>query len=232
MARRGANAVPLSRGGQQGGAPRHNRFYALQGRQRVEEAPDIITGMLKVFDFDVYALIDPGATLSFVTPFVAKKFHVEPELLCESYEVSTPIGASIVARRVYKNCSVCILHKILPCDLVELDMVDFDIILGMDWLHAYYASIDCRTRRVKFPFPNKLILEWEMISKGCLYHLMRVKDVESKAIPIKPVPIVNEFVEVFLEDLPGVPLDREIDFGIDVLLDTQPISIPPYRMAP
>ena len=46
------------------------------------------------------------------------------------------------------------------------------------------------------------------------------------------VPVVNEFLEVFLDELPGIPPDREIDFGIDVLPDTQPISIPPYRMAP
>lgn len=96
--------------------------------------PDVVIGMLKLFDFDMYALIDPGATLSFVTSFVAKKFHIEPALLCESYEVSTPIGASIVARKVYKNSPICILHKILTCNLVELDMVDFDVILGMDWL--------------------------------------------------------------------------------------------------
>ena len=40
------------------------------------------------------------------------------------------------------------------------------------------------------------------------------------------------FSEVFPEDLPGVPPKRKIDFGIDLLPDTQPISIPPYRMAP
>ncbi|XP_015163269.1 uncharacterized protein [Solanum tuberosum] len=95
------------------------------------------------------------------SPFVAKKFHVEPDVLCESYKVSTPIGAYIVARKVYRNCPICILHKILPCDLVELNMVDFDVVLGMDWLHAYYASIDSRTRKVKFQFPSEPILEWE-----------------------------------------------------------------------
>ncbi|WMV55015.1 hypothetical protein MTR67_048400, partial [Solanum verrucosum] len=49
---------------------------------------------------------------------------------------------------------------------------------------------------------------------------------------IESVPIVNEFLDVFPNDLPGVPLEREIDFGIDLIPDTQPISIPPYRMAP
>ena len=43
---------------------------------------------------------------------------------------------------------------------------------------------------------------------------------------------MNEFLDVFSEDLPGIPPEREIEFGIDLLPDTQPISISPYRMAP
>ena len=46
------------------------------------------------------------------------------------------------------------------------------------------------------------------------------------------IPVVKDFFNVFLEELPELPLDKEIDFGIDVSLGTQPISIPPYRMAP
>ncbi|KAH0764840.1 hypothetical protein KY285_000711 [Solanum tuberosum] len=45
-------------------------------------------------------------------------------------------------------------------------------------------------------------------------------------------PSIQSVLEVFLDDLPGVPLEREIDFGIDIPPDTRPISIPPYRMAP
>lgn len=54
-----------------------------------------------------------------------------------------------------------ILHKVLPCDFVVLNMMDFDIILGMDWSHAHYAFIDCRTRKARFQFPNEPILMWE-----------------------------------------------------------------------
>lgn len=42
-------------------------------------------------------------------------------------------------------------------EFVKLDMLDFDVILGMDWLDAFFASIDCRTQVVKFEFPNKSI---------------------------------------------------------------------------
>ena len=71
-----------------------------------------------------------------------------------------------------------------------------------------------------------------MISKGYICHLVRVRDMEAESPTLQSVPVVNEFVDVFPEDLPGLPPEREVDFGIDLPPDTQPISIPPYRMAP
>ncbi|KAH0773702.1 hypothetical protein KY290_010839 [Solanum tuberosum] len=70
-----------------------------------------------------------------------------------------------------------------------------------------------------------------MIFKGCMYHIVRVMDVESKFPFLESVPVVSKFLEVFPNDFPSIPPKREIDFGINFLPDTQPISIPPYRMA-
>ncbi|KAH0709559.1 hypothetical protein KY284_010986 [Solanum tuberosum] len=155
-----------------------------------------------------------------------------------------------MARRVYRNCPVIVSQKVTSADLVELEMVDFDVILGMDWLHSCYASVNCRTRIVHFQFPDEPILEWKgsslapmgrfisylkarkMISKGYLYNLVWVKDSSSETPTLKSIPMVNEFPEVFPDDLPGVPPEREIEFRIDLLPDTQPISIPLYKMAP
>ena len=56
--------------------------------------------------------------------------------------------------------SIGVIHLIVTLvNLVELNMLEFDFILGIDWLHVCFASIDCRTRVVKFQFPSKLILE-------------------------------------------------------------------------
>ncbi|WMV49693.1 hypothetical protein MTR67_043078, partial [Solanum verrucosum] len=55
---------------------------------------------------------------------------------------------------------------------------------------------------------------------------------ESEIPPFESVPVVKDFPNVFLDDLIGIPPEWEIDFDIDLLSDTQPISIPPYRMAP
>ena len=67
----------------------------------------------------------------------------------------------VVAKCVYRNCPIMLTNRITYVELVELDMVEFDIILGMDWLHCCFDTIDCRTRLVKFKFPNELVLKWK-----------------------------------------------------------------------
>ncbi|XP_070020429.1 uncharacterized protein [Nicotiana sylvestris] len=71
-----------------------------------------------------------------------------------------------------------------------------------------------------------------MVEKGCLAYLAYVRDTKAESSTIDSVPVVREFADVFPSDLPGMPLDRDIDFCIDLAPGTQPISIPPYRMAP
>ena len=81
----------------------------------------------------MYALIDPGSTLSFICHFVASRIGIESELI-EPFEVATPIGDFFIATRVYKNCLVVIYSHRTVEDLIELNMIEFDIIMGMDWL--------------------------------------------------------------------------------------------------
>ncbi|XP_070041018.1 uncharacterized protein [Nicotiana tomentosiformis] len=59
-----------------------------------------------------------------------------------------------------------------------------------------------------------------------------VTDTDAEAPTLESVPLVNELPEVFPDELPRIPPDKEIDFVIDVMTAMRPISIPPYRMAP
>ena len=117
--------------------------------------------MLQVFYVNVYALLDPGASLYFVIPLVARKFDVLPDVLVKPFLVCTAMGDSVVAKRVCSNSLVMLPNRVTIADLVEFDMFDFYIILGMHLLHDFFASIGCRTRVVNFQFPNEPILEWK-----------------------------------------------------------------------
>ncbi|XP_070020452.1 uncharacterized protein [Nicotiana sylvestris] len=129
-------------------------------------------------------------------------------------------------------------------------MLDFDAIMGMDWLASCYAIVDCREKTARFHFSGEPVLEWvgniatprgrfisylkarKIIAKGCIYHIVRVKDADAEIPTLQSIPVVREYTDVFLDELPGIPPKRAVDFGIDLLLGTQPISIPPYRMVP
>ena len=67
----------------------------------------------------------------------------------------------VFAKRVYTNFPILSTNRLSYVELVKIDIFDFDIILGMDWLHSYFASIDCRTRVVKYNFPKEPVVEWK-----------------------------------------------------------------------
>ena len=94
--------------------------------------PIVVTGMIQVYDFTVYALLDPIASLSFQTPYIVVNFEIIYKKHSEPFCDSTTVGESILVDRVYCCCPVSINHKSTMGYLVELDMVYFDVILCMD----------------------------------------------------------------------------------------------------
>ena len=65
----------------------------------MEALSDVVTGMLRIFSCDVYVLLNPGSTLSYVISYVAVGFGFEPKVIVEPFSVSTPVGDSVVAKR-------------------------------------------------------------------------------------------------------------------------------------
>ena len=70
-----------------------------------------------------------------------EKFIESPKLLDFELLVSTPVGDTLMTNLVIKYCIICIEGRELLADLVLLDMHDFDVILGMDWLASYHAGV-------------------------------------------------------------------------------------------
>jgi hypothetical protein len=106
-----------------------------------------------------------------------------------------------------------------------------DIILGMDWLSKHKVLIDCAKKSVKLTTPDgkelEFIAELVVTAKGVANH---AKVNQLDASQGSKVPVVNEFLDVFPEDLPSMPPDRDIEFVIELKPGTVPIYKTPFRM--
>ena len=152
----------------------------------------------------------------------------------------------MLSRYWLRAVPVVISERELCADLVMLDMTDYDVILGMNFLSKYGAMIDCKAKAVGFNPPGeekftffsdkrrsqKMFIsamrarKW--IANRCTGFLASVLDTTKKGKDeLKDVPVVKEFVSVFPEDLPGLPPDREVTFEIEVLIGATPIPKAP-----
>ncbi|XP_070002764.1 uncharacterized protein [Nicotiana sylvestris] len=213
-------------GGQSAGAPARPDALASDA---------VITGIISVSGRDASVLFDPGYTYSYVSFLFARFLVISPEPLGTPIRVSTPMGDSVVVDQIYRSCVVTFCDFRTRADLLLLDMIDFEIILGMDWLSPYHVVLDCDAKTVTLAMPGLPRLEWKgstvdisnrvvsflkarhMVEKGCLAYLAYVRDTTVESSTIDSVPVVREFADVFPSDLPGMPPDR-VDFCIDLAL--------------
>ncbi|XP_070056431.1 uncharacterized protein [Nicotiana tomentosiformis] len=241
----GQPAIVQPAGGQPAVAPA--RFYAFSARPEAMASDAVITGIICVCGRAASVLFYPGSTYSYVSSMFAHFLDIPRESLCTPIYVSTPMGDYVAVDRIYRSCVVTFYGYETREDLLLLDMIDFEVILGMDWLSPYHDILDCHAKTVTLAMPELPRLEWKgssvstssqvisflkarhLVEKGCLAYLAYVRDTTAESPMIDSV---REFVDVFPSDLPGMPPDRDIDFCIDLALGTQPISIPPYGMAP
>ena len=124
------------------------RAYAMKAIED-KDAPDVIVGNFNIFDTIVHALIDPGSTHSYVCTSIPSlgshpKSETEHDIL-----VTNPIEHSAVVNRVYRDCPIRIREYEFPGDVIE-----FDVILGMDWLFRHQVVVDCRMKRVPLRTPS------------------------------------------------------------------------------
>nr|GFC02844.1 putative reverse transcriptase domain-containing protein [Tanacetum cinerariifolium] len=106
----------------------------------------------------------------------------------------------------------------------------FDVIIGMDWLSYHRAVIDCYEKIVRIPLPNGKILEVQgERPKKDPGSLACIKADEKKLDDIR---VVQDFPEIFPDDLSGLPPVREIEFCIDLIPGALPVVKSPYLLAP
>ena len=216
------------------------RVYAMRAREDQNDA-EVIVGMFSLFENFMCALIDPGSTHS----YICKKLPVNDELRVEilSYDilVSSPLGVSESVNRVFRECPIMIKGKVYSGDLIELPFHEFDLILGMDWLSKHGVMVDCKNKKITLMSgSDEEMIVWgerlvgmtnvisaalaaRMIRRGCEAFIAHIVLTENAGLDLQTIPIVCDYPDVFPEELPGLPPDREVEFAIEVLPGTAPI---------
>ena len=238
-----------SSGASGSGAKMKGRVFSLDGSD-APESTDVVEGTLSISDFSCKILFDPGATHSFISGKFAKLLDACVDELDCPVEVCTPLGASLTTYQYLKDCPISFSGKLLSANLIILPIESYDVILGMDWLSENYAQMDCRTKIVTVGKPGEDRITCQghgkkeqkflisatsarrFVSKGAycfLAYLINKPELQPK---IEEVKVVRDFKGVFPEKLDSLPPEREIEFSIDLVPDTMPLSKAPYRMAP
>ncbi|XP_070034482.1 uncharacterized protein [Nicotiana tomentosiformis] len=207
-------AGPIHRGASSG----HGSHCHQQGQPSFSALPaqsfhhassaQVSTGIFSVCHGDAFVLFDLGSTYSYVSSYFAHFLDMPRESLVSSVHVSTPVGDTIMVDRVYRSFVVTIGSLETGVDLLVLNMVDFDVILGMDWLSPCHVILDCYAKTMTLAMPGLPRVEWSsfidydpnrvisyfkdqrMVEKGCLSYLAFVRDVSEEAPAIDSVPVV------------------------------------------
>ena len=182
----------------------------------------MVTSIISILDHDAYTLVDPRATHSFASKHFLDRFQIETQPLEGRMIVSLPAGDPLFSNRVVRDSRVLIKGQEFPADLIALDIRDFDVVLGMDWLSHHRATLDCYKKEVKFHRLGKSEVKFmgmrrelssnmisamaaqRMLRKGCQCYLDYVVETEKKGTLVDEIPVVREFPDVFSDDIAGL----------------------------
>eukprot|EP00253_Pinus_taeda_P035610 PITA_35610 len=157
---------------------------ALDDRQ-AEYQPTMVEFEGKISDHTITVLIDPGATLSYVSPKIVERCKLQPVKFKNPWLVQLAKGAKRRVTAKIKDCSFTIAGQPVMANLNVLPLGSYDILI----------------------------------------------DSKDKTATLDNIPIIREFADVFPEEIPRLPPKRNIDFTIELMPGTAPVSRAPYRMS-
>jgi hypothetical protein len=191
------------------------------------EGAPIMMGIFSINHQPVIILFDSSATHSFISPKCGTKVGLDFYPTQGAYMIAT-LGGKISSNQVCRSVPIQLGINLVRTDLLLLDLEGMDVLLGMDWMTRHGVSLDISSQAVEIDSPNHettiLYLPQRECNNSCAYAVEGIK--------LRDIPIVCEYLDIFLDDLPGMPPDRDIEFVIELQPGTAPISERPYRMPP
>ncbi|XP_073038084.1 uncharacterized protein [Primulina eburnea] len=126
------------------------RIFSLT-KEGVNPDTSVISGTIQISGNVALTLIDTGATHSFMSEIFMRSLGIAPVFEPLQFTIMLPSGDVICPTSVIRACPIQVNERILFADLIVIPMIEYDVILGMDWLSSYRAVIDCVEKTVRFP---------------------------------------------------------------------------------
>ncbi|GKD13696.1 putative reverse transcriptase domain-containing protein [Tanacetum coccineum] len=194
-------------------------------------------------------LFDSGADKSFVSISLASKLNIPPITIDTFYDIKMADGNLVSINTVNQGTILTLLNQPFKINLMSIKLDSFDVVIGMDWLSKYHARIICDEKVVHIPIDGETLIIRDdrsktrlnliscikterYISKGCQVFVAQIMEKKSDEKRLEDIPVVREFLEIFPEDLPGLPPVRQVEFQIDLIPGVTPVARALYRLAP
>ncbi|MFS7987804.1 putative nucleotidyltransferase, Ribonuclease H [Helianthus anomalus] len=217
--------------------------------QEAELIPDVIAGTFLVHDVFAKVLFDSGANQSFINTSFCQPLKLPLTTLRQIFTVETAEGNSVNIDKILQEGKIELLGHKFSANLLPMKLAGFDVVLGMDWLVANHARILCDKNSVEIQTPVgevilitgdrprkplKFISVMKLVSYSRKQEMVYMISViiNAKSKELQDIPVVSEYSDVFPEELPGLPPDREVEFRIHLIPGTAPIAKTSYRLAP
>ncbi|GKB62129.1 putative reverse transcriptase domain-containing protein [Tanacetum coccineum] len=230
------------------GEEARGRAYVITDTEK-QQGPNVVTGTFLLNNRYATVLFDSGSDKSFVNTSFSHLIDINPVRLDTSYEVELADGRVASTNTVLRGCTLNLLNHLFKIDLMPIELGTFDVVIGMDWLVDQDAVIVCGKKVVHIPIKNKtLVVEGDhgtsrlkiiscikaskYIERGHQLFVAHVTEKEPKEKCLEDVPVIQDFPEVFPDDLPGLSPPRQVEFKIELVPGAAPVARPPYRLAP
>jgi hypothetical protein len=212
---------------------KRQRVQVRQGKLNFTTLADIpggapvMTDIFYVLNYHVVILFYSGASHSFISAKFSAKCRLPFHHTNEGIMIATP-GGRVATYQLNWQVPIKLGSIIFRTTLLIMGLESVDIILGAYWLSQHHVLIDVAARAIEIHSPNCGEITLYLPNQGCT-HSCALNEVKS---PVERIPMVYEYPNVFLDELPGMPPDRDIEFAIELQPGTAPISKRPYRMPP
>jgi hypothetical protein len=203
------------------------RIYYTQVATTPEGEPITMSTFL-VANYPAVILFDSGASHTFISKNFVEKHCIPCTESREGFIIHSP-GGRIFTKEVAFHIPVTLAGREFPTNMIILKGQVIDVILGMNWLAQHKAIIDTDLRTIKLSHGHE---EIQLSIPVAVPAKLSGRVCEAIVQEIQDIPVVREFPDVFLEDPPGLPQERDVEFVIELKPGTNPISKRSYRMPP